>query len=251
MAKTGRNDPCPCGSGKKHKKCCLSGGVDQATHVHEAGIPPGVLVRDDDVVVVDPAVLRREAEHDALLARYFDLASTARYDEAEAVCRDMLRLFPELIDGHERLGEIYEARGKLLEAAEAFRLAAERMTPAEPNYDPGYVPFLLYRAEQAIRRAHGITPSDFEETADSVACDIARNELDRAELGILELTQRSPEHYVVAERQGQLCEAQRDAKGAARHFRLAARHAVASGADPAHVGYLKRRADVLDPPTVS
>ena len=21
-AKTGRNDPCPCGSGKKHKKCC-------------------------------------------------------------------------------------------------------------------------------------------------------------------------------------------------------------------------------------
>lgn len=23
-AKIGRNDPCPCGSGKKHKKCCLS-----------------------------------------------------------------------------------------------------------------------------------------------------------------------------------------------------------------------------------
>ncbi len=22
--KTGRNDPCPCGSGKKHKKCCLA-----------------------------------------------------------------------------------------------------------------------------------------------------------------------------------------------------------------------------------
>ncbi len=23
MAKTGRNEPCPCGSGKKYKKCCL------------------------------------------------------------------------------------------------------------------------------------------------------------------------------------------------------------------------------------
>ena len=23
VAKAGRNDPCPCGSGKKHKKCCL------------------------------------------------------------------------------------------------------------------------------------------------------------------------------------------------------------------------------------
>jgi hypothetical protein len=23
LPKVGRNDPCPCGSGKKHKKCCL------------------------------------------------------------------------------------------------------------------------------------------------------------------------------------------------------------------------------------
>jgi len=23
--KVGRNDPCPCGSGKKYKKCCLEG----------------------------------------------------------------------------------------------------------------------------------------------------------------------------------------------------------------------------------
>jgi|GEM_PF-4194091 hypothetical protein len=23
MMKTGRNDPCPCGSGKKYKQCCL------------------------------------------------------------------------------------------------------------------------------------------------------------------------------------------------------------------------------------
>jgi preprotein translocase subunit SecA len=25
--KVGRNDPCPCGSGKKHKKCCLKATV--------------------------------------------------------------------------------------------------------------------------------------------------------------------------------------------------------------------------------
>ncbi|HXX80137.1 MAG TPA: SEC-C metal-binding domain-containing protein [Thermodesulfovibrionales bacterium] len=24
MTKTGRKDPCPCGSGKKYKKCCLA-----------------------------------------------------------------------------------------------------------------------------------------------------------------------------------------------------------------------------------
>ncbi|VHO02136.1 SEC-C metal-binding domain-containing protein [Candidatus Rhabdochlamydia sp. T3358] len=30
MNKTGRNDPCPCGSGKKFKKCCESKGTTKA-----------------------------------------------------------------------------------------------------------------------------------------------------------------------------------------------------------------------------
>ena len=29
MSKIGRNDPCPCGSGKKYKKCCLHSGFDE------------------------------------------------------------------------------------------------------------------------------------------------------------------------------------------------------------------------------
>ena len=29
--KIGRNDPCPCGSGKKYKKCCLKRGVTEIT----------------------------------------------------------------------------------------------------------------------------------------------------------------------------------------------------------------------------
>ena len=28
--KVGRNDPCPCGSGRKYKRCCLDGGVAEA-----------------------------------------------------------------------------------------------------------------------------------------------------------------------------------------------------------------------------
>ncbi|HEY4255494.1 MAG TPA: SEC-C metal-binding domain-containing protein [Chlamydiales bacterium] len=39
MQKTGRNDPCPCGSGKKFKKCCESkmlGGKFMATKVDAA-----------------------------------------------------------------------------------------------------------------------------------------------------------------------------------------------------------------------
>lgn len=30
--KVGRNEPCPCGSGKKYKNCCLSTGKYETTH---------------------------------------------------------------------------------------------------------------------------------------------------------------------------------------------------------------------------
>ena len=30
--KIGRNDPCPCGSGKKYKKCCLESGEFETMH---------------------------------------------------------------------------------------------------------------------------------------------------------------------------------------------------------------------------
>src|SRR5437764_926556 len=37
--KAGRNDPCPCGSGKKYKKCCL-GKEREASSRETAAIPP-------------------------------------------------------------------------------------------------------------------------------------------------------------------------------------------------------------------
>ncbi len=43
MKKAGRNDPCPCGSGKKFKKCCESqmlGGRFMATKVDTTSAPP-------------------------------------------------------------------------------------------------------------------------------------------------------------------------------------------------------------------
>jgi hypothetical protein len=38
MSKIGRNDVCPCGSGKKYKKCCLSNGQHQVKHYAEMPI---------------------------------------------------------------------------------------------------------------------------------------------------------------------------------------------------------------------
>jgi len=35
MEKTGRNDPCPCGSGKKFKKCCESKMIGKRFAAHK------------------------------------------------------------------------------------------------------------------------------------------------------------------------------------------------------------------------
>src|ERR1700721_3046111 len=41
MSVTGRNDPCPCGSGKKYKRCCGLAGVEAARlRPRDAGLDP-------------------------------------------------------------------------------------------------------------------------------------------------------------------------------------------------------------------
>lgn len=39
MAKVGRNDPCPCGSGKKYKQCCVDKPAEQAPKAMRLGLP--------------------------------------------------------------------------------------------------------------------------------------------------------------------------------------------------------------------
>ena len=42
MTKLGRNDPCPCGSGKKYKQCCLNAGANQAANDRSRAVPRAI-----------------------------------------------------------------------------------------------------------------------------------------------------------------------------------------------------------------
>ena len=42
MKKLGRNDPCPCGSGKKYEHCCLSAEANQAANDRSEAIPRAI-----------------------------------------------------------------------------------------------------------------------------------------------------------------------------------------------------------------
>jgi len=91
MAKPGRNDPCPCGSGKKYKQCC-----GNAQNVAIA--PPGGRS--------SPAAAPRTLAAFQAAAQLFQ---AGQLDQAEAACRKILQNEPNQPDTLDLLGGIAHA----------------------------------------------------------------------------------------------------------------------------------------------
>jgi len=129
MAKVGRNAPCPCGSGKKYKKCCLR----QDGQTQSAGQP----IRFTPVYT----------ELDQLSNSVVDLIKQNRLDEAEAVSRKLLTDYPDQVDGINRLAMVYEARGENSKAAAYYRKAAD-FAESNPDFDKQMVKWFLSEARR-------------------------------------------------------------------------------------------------------
>lgn len=54
MSNTGRNDPCPCGSGKKYKKCCML--AHDVGFGKQPAVPGGVKQEDDNFIPIEAVV---------------------------------------------------------------------------------------------------------------------------------------------------------------------------------------------------
>ena len=131
MTKVGRNQPCPCGSGKKYKQCCLA--VDDAARL--AAINPTPPQRAPESFATINAQSCDEAERlDQLSNGALDLIHAGRLDEAEHMSQQLLTEFPDVFDGHMRLGQLHRVRGNAKQAAEHFRIAAAMART--PDYDP-------------------------------------------------------------------------------------------------------------------
>jgi tetratricopeptide (TPR) repeat protein len=128
MSKVGRNQPCPCGSGKKYKQCCLE--VDEAAR--SAALPPRPALQAAGQVNLGSYDELDRLDH--LSNGALDLIHAGRLDEAERMCQQLLVEFPEVFDGHTRLGQLYRRRGDNKKAAEHLRLAAG--IARSPDYDP-------------------------------------------------------------------------------------------------------------------
>jgi len=75
-------------------------------------------------------------ELDAASNSVVDLIHAGRLDEAERAARELLVRYPEVPDGHDRLGMVYEARGQKREAADCYRSVVDFMRAHPGDFAP-------------------------------------------------------------------------------------------------------------------
>ncbi len=140
MSKIGRNDPCPCGSGKKYKRCCL--------HQHEAAAAERAATAAHAATRLAPPAFAGEDDGlDEASNRVVDLVHDGQLDEAEQAARDLLVRYPDVHDGFERLAMVYETRGDREQAAEYYRKALAFMRENADNYDTEAIDWMREKAE--------------------------------------------------------------------------------------------------------
>ena len=128
MAKIGRNAPCPCGSGKKHKKCCSVTDAAGPTTLEASQTESGTAHVCDFCSDELEDELNRRA--DVVLRELL----AGRADEAEVLCRAFIDDFPEEAEGLDLLSMIFEERGQRERALELLKHASD-IAHAKPYYD--------------------------------------------------------------------------------------------------------------------
>jgi tetratricopeptide (TPR) repeat protein len=135
MAKIQRNALCPCGSGKKYKKCCLLRNEkdDLKLRKNLEQNHGKAFVEFDDLDDLSNSVL--------------DLIDAKKFDEAESVCNELKKRYPDQVDGIERMAMVYEARGEKQKASEYYLQSAEFMR-SNPGFDKETIQWALDKAKQ-------------------------------------------------------------------------------------------------------
>ena len=139
MATIERNQPCPCGSGTKYKKCCFLRAAPPPVVRSAASAGPAWVLEDDGL--------------DDLSNSIVDLVQARRFDEAVAACQRLLREYPDVVDGLERSALVSSARGDHATAASFYRKAYAFVTDPVRQQEYEDPDFYRQQAEQEERLA--------------------------------------------------------------------------------------------------
>ena len=118
--KIGRNDPCHCGSGKKYKRCCLEDDQQNEREARTAFTAALAAEQADEDEFYEWSN-RLDEDSNAVI----DLIEAGKLDEAEQAAHQLIANYPEVHDGQDRLGMVYEARKEPRKAADCYRKVIE------------------------------------------------------------------------------------------------------------------------------
>jgi len=144
MPKTPRNEPCPCGSGKKYKQCCLPKDEEaERTAFAERKKAAAEEQRErESARAAETARIEAQLDEDEHLTEdsnaVVDLVHAGRLEEAERAARELLVRYPYVHDGYDRLGMVYEARGQNREAADFYRKVIDFAVTHPDQYEPAF-----------------------------------------------------------------------------------------------------------------
>jgi tetratricopeptide (TPR) repeat protein len=138
-ATLGRNEPCPCGSGKKYKKCCGPGDAEAARSVAVRPVqmaPLLALLHSQQHADLERETRRLLAQNskDGLLWKLLAHALWAQGQDPLDALEQTAALRPQDPEAHSNLGNLLRARGQLEQAVASHRRAIE----CAPNYAEGY-----------------------------------------------------------------------------------------------------------------
>lgn len=126
MSKTGRNDPCPCGSGKKYKKCCLS---LQPKH------KSAQQTEDNDPLFTDAPFMNEINDPDEL-DEVDDIGAAQESKQPEVtpyIGKTIPNESPEISDADEALVDAWWSEYKKLDDPDAIHSHLQNFFRSHPN----------------------------------------------------------------------------------------------------------------------
>ncbi len=173
--KVGRNDPCPCGSGKKYKQCCEQTGAkmqaaptgfnaQQALQTAMVQHQAGNLGQAE---ILYKQVLQTNANHpDALHLLGLIAKQKGDFKTAVLLMRKALSFNPNYVEAYVNLGATLQEQDSLTEAADCYRKAlALRPNYAEVHSNLGVVLKMqenLHESAESFMRALELNPTSTE-----------------------------------------------------------------------------------------
>jgi predicted TPR repeat methyltransferase len=155
MMKPSRNQPCPCGSGKKFKHCCDGkhpSGIPGSAAALQSGIRAHQAGRLAEAETIYKAILVRDPEHaDAMHLLGLAYHGAGQSDRAYDWILQALVRQPEAAIYHSNLADVCRSLGRLDESLEAAQRACALLPDLpEANYQLGKTLRMQKKHEEAV-----------------------------------------------------------------------------------------------------